>query len=211
MVTRLSSSGARGERQRAHPGRSVATALPDTGNFADPADVPGSRTRRARLRTRGPGIPEIGEHVKPYPQMPPFTEEELVAFLGSMPIARLATHNPDGSIHVVPVWFAYVDGDILIGTQAMTRKVRNVERDPRVTVLIDNQEPPLKGVMIYGTATLEADDLIAKRVGIFERIMPTENAQGLAEALAAGYEPAVIRVVPTSMTSWDYEKPGFLG
>ena len=146
-----------------------------------------------------------------YPQMPPLTKEELVSFLEAMPIARLATHNPDGTIHVVPVWFKYVDGVILLGTQAMTRKVKNVERDPDVTVLIDNQEAPFKGAMIYGTATLDTEDLIAKRAGIFARFMPPEDAQGLAGALAAGYEPAVIRVLPKKIVSWDYSKPGFLG
>jgi PPOX class probable F420-dependent enzyme len=146
-----------------------------------------------------------------YPQMPPLTEEELASFLEAMPIARLATHNPDGTIHVVPVWFKYVDGDILLGTQEITQKVKNVERDPNVTVLIDSQESPFKGAMIYGTATLDTENLVAERTDIFARFMPAEEAQRLAGALAAAFEPAVIRVVPHKIASWDYSKPGFLG
>ncbi len=147
----------------------------------------------------------------PYPQQPPLTQEELVEFLGAMPVAALASHNPDGTIHVAPVWFQYVDGDILLGTQAISRKVRNIELDPDVTVMIDSREPPYRGVMIYGTATLDTDDLVAKRIEIFARFMPRPDADGLANGLAARYQPAVIRVHPTRFASWDYSKPSIFG
>ena len=148
--------------------------------------------------------------MKPYPQMPPFTPAELADFLEDAPIARLATHNPDGTIHCVPVYFRYTGEEILFGTQAMTRKVRNIERDPRVSVLIDNQSPPWKGVLIYGTAALDPVDPVATRAAIFERYMDPEDAQGLASMLAGHYEPAVIRITPERITSWDYSKPSFL-
>ncbi|MGD0861906.1 MAG: pyridoxamine 5'-phosphate oxidase family protein [Candidatus Limnocylindrales bacterium] len=148
---------------------------------------------------------------RPYPQMPPLTEEEVVSLLEAATIARLATHNPDGTIHLVPLLFRYVDGAILLGTQTISRKVKNIERDPNVTVLVDIEEMPAKGAMIYGTTTLDTDDLIAERVEIFDRTMPHEAAQGLANVLAAQFEPAVIRVVPKKIVSWDYSKPSFLG
>ncbi|MGD0020353.1 MAG: pyridoxamine 5'-phosphate oxidase family protein [Candidatus Limnocylindrales bacterium] len=144
--------------------------------------------------------------VRPYPQMPPLTDEEVVSLLQAVPIARLATHNPDGSIHLVPMLFKYVDGVIVLGTQAITRKIKNIERDPNVTVLVDIEEMPAKGAMIYGTATLDTDDLVAERVEIFDRTMPHEAAQGFANSLAAQFEPAVIRVVPKKIVSWDYSK-----
>ncbi len=144
--------------------------------------------------------------VRPYPQMPPLTDEEVVSLLQAVPIARLATHDPDGSIHLVPMLFKYVDGVILLGTQAVTRKIKNIRRDPNVTVLVDVEEMPAKGAMIYGTATLDTDDLVAERVEIFDRTMPHEAAQGFANSLAAQWEPAVIRVVPKKIVSWDYSK-----
>jgi nitroimidazol reductase NimA-like FMN-containing flavoprotein (pyridoxamine 5'-phosphate oxidase superfamily) len=148
--------------------------------------------------------------MKPYPQMPPLTQDELVAFLKEAPIARLSSMNPDGTIHTAPVFFKYDDGDILIGTQEVTRKVRNSKQNPNVTVLIDNQVPPYKGVVIYGEAELDYEDVIAKRISIFERYMPTENARGLATGLANHYDPVIIRVKPKRMTSYDYSKPGFI-
>ena len=148
--------------------------------------------------------------MKPYPQMPPLTQDELVAFLNEAPIARLSSMNPDGTIHTAPVFFKYDNGDILIGTQEVTRKVRNSKQNPSVTVLIDNQAPPYKGVVIYGEAELDYEDVIAKRISIFERYMPTENARGLATGLANNYEPVIIRVKPKHMTSYDYSKQGFI-
>ena len=148
--------------------------------------------------------------MKPYPQMPPFTQAELVAFLNEAPVARLSSLNPDGTIHIAPVYFRYDNGDILIGTQDVTRKARNIKHNPNVTLLIDNQTPPWKGVLIYGEAKLDYEDVVAKRISIFERYMPAENAQKLATGLANNYTPVVIRVKPKHMTSYDYSKHGFI-
>ncbi len=148
--------------------------------------------------------------MKPYPQMPPFTEDELAAFLNEAPVARLSSLNPDGTIHLAAVYFKYHDGELLIGTQAMTRKVRNIKHNPKVTLLIDNQAPPWKGVLIYGEAELDYDDAITKRIAIFERYMPLENARKLATDLANSYTPVIIRVKPKRLISYDYSKPGFI-
>lgn len=148
--------------------------------------------------------------MKPYPQMPPFTEEELVAFLNEAPIARLSTLNPDGTIHIAAVYFKYDNGDIIIGTQDMTHKVRNIKNNPQVTVLIDNQAPPWKGVLIYGKAELDYEDVIAKRASIFERYKSPEDAREYAEDLANNYTPVVIRIKVKHFVSYDYSKKGFI-
>jgi general stress protein 26 len=148
--------------------------------------------------------------MKPYPQMPPFTQEELVAFLNEAPVARLCSMNPDGTIHIAAVYFKYENGEILIGTQDMTHKVRNIKHNPNVTVLIDNQAPPWKGVLIYGKAELDYKNVIAKRASIFERYKTPEDARKFAEDLANNYEPVVIRIKPKRMTSYDYSKSGFI-
>ncbi len=149
--------------------------------------------------------------VRPNLRLPALTDEEVVSLLEQVTIARLATHNPDGTIHIVPMLFKYVDGAILLGTQAFTQKTRNVERDPNVTVLVDIEQMPAKGALIYGTATLDTGDLVAERVDIFDRTKPHEASVAFAGGLAAMFEPAVIRVVPKKIVSWDYSKPGIPG
>lgn len=146
----------------------------------------------------------------PYPQMPPFTAEERDAFLKQAAVARLSTLNQDGTIQTVPVMFRYDGRDIVIGTQLVTRKVRNIEDNPKVTVLVDNQSPPFQGVLVYGHAELDLDDVVAKRIWVFERYMPIENARRLATGLANQYAAVIIRVRPDRITSWDYTKQGFI-
>jgi hypothetical protein len=147
----------------------------------------------------------------PYPQKPPLTDDELKTFLDGAPIARLGSKNPDGTIHIAALWFAYQDGDIVFGTQDITHKVRNIKHDPQVTVLIDVVGPPLQGVLIYGRAELDYEDVIAKRIAIFEKYMPSEHARGLAAVLAESWAPVIIRVKPERVTSYDYAKDGWLG
>jgi nitroimidazol reductase NimA-like FMN-containing flavoprotein (pyridoxamine 5'-phosphate oxidase superfamily) len=148
--------------------------------------------------------------MKVYPQKPPFTQDELTAFLNEAPIARLSSMNANGTIHIAPVYFKYDHGGIIMGTQDGTHKVRNIKRNPKVTLLIDNQTPPWKGVLIYGEAVLDYADVIAKRITIFERYMPTENARKFAEDLASNFVPVIIRVKPTHIVSYDYSKQGFI-
>ena len=96
------------------------------------------------------------------------------------------------------------------GTQDLTRKARNTKHNPNVRLLIDNQAPPWKGILIYGEAKRDHEDVVAKRISNIERSMPVENAQKLATGLASSYAPVVIRVKPRRMTTYDYAKPGFI-
>ncbi len=146
----------------------------------------------------------------PYPQKPPLTQDELVAFLSEAPLARLSSMNPDGTIHMAAAYFKYDNGEILIGTQDISHKIRNIKNNPNVTVLIDNQESPFRGVLIYGVAVLDYEDVIIKRALIFERYMPAEDAQDMASDLANRFQSVVIRIKPQKVTSYDYSKPGLI-
>lgn len=148
--------------------------------------------------------------MKIYPQRPPMTDEELEAFLHEAQIARLGSLNPDGTVHLSALWFRYENGEILFGTQEMTNKVRNIKSDPNVTVLVDVEGPHPKGVLIYGSAELDYENVADKRVDIFEKYMPREHAQHLTTELAVHFEPVVIRVKPTRISSYDYAKDGMI-
>jgi nitroimidazol reductase NimA-like FMN-containing flavoprotein (pyridoxamine 5'-phosphate oxidase superfamily) len=141
-----------------------------------------------------------------YPQMPPMTDSEVEEFLTQAPIARLCSHNPDGTIHIAPLVFTYDNGEILLGTQKMSRKVRNIQRNSAVSVLIDTQAPPHKAVLIYGRAEVDEQEVIAKRVTIFAKYRTREEAEALANQLASQFEPIIIRVKPEKIISFDYAK-----
>ena len=148
--------------------------------------------------------------MKSYPQKPPLTNDELEAFLHSAPIAHLGSLNPDGTIHLAALWFKYVDGEIVFGTQDKTSKVRNIKHNPQVTVLIDSEAPPFRGVLVYGQAKLDYEDVVAKRIAIFEKYMPRENAQQMTMQLAGDFTPIIIRVKPQRVSSYDYAKDGMI-
>ncbi|MEL6310153.1 MAG: PPOX class F420-dependent oxidoreductase [Chloroflexota bacterium] len=148
------------------------------------------------------------KEVKKYPQMPSMTDSELDNFLNQPGIvARLSTINPDGTPHTMPIWYEWRNGEIVVSTQVIQRKVKNMQRDPRVTILIDTCEFPYKGAMIYGEATLEHEGAMHKRISIFERYFGTrERAEEYAQALADKWEPVLVRIKPTKIISFDYTK-----
>jgi PPOX class probable F420-dependent enzyme len=147
------------------------------------------------------------KELKKYPQMPSMTEEELDAFLHEPHLARLSTINPDGTPHTMPIWYEWRDGAIWMSTQSIQRKVKNMQRDPRVTVLIDKDGFPYKGVMIYGEASLDFEDAVNKRISIFERYFGDHaRAVAYAQELAKKWEPVMVRITPTRMISFDYTK-----
>ncbi len=145
------------------------------------------------------------ELAEDYPQVVGLDDAELAAFLAEPHLARLGTHNPDGTIHLTPNWYEHDAPDLVLSSQVATRKVRNIERDPAVTVLVDSSTLPYTGVMIYGTAVLDTDDAARRRISIFRRYIG-DDAEGYAAGLAEKWEPVLIRVRPERIVSFDYRK-----
>jgi pyridoxamine 5'-phosphate oxidase family protein len=92
-----------------------------------------------------------------------FTEAEI-AYLESQPLMRFASASPEGRPDVAPVIFS-VDGDDIVTAGfdvARTVRYRNVQRNPRVTVVIDDLasvDPwSPRGLKIIGTAEIEEVD-----------------------------------------------------
>jgi PPOX class probable F420-dependent enzyme len=73
--------------------------------------------------------------------------------------AHLVTLNPDGSPHVTLAWVALEDDEILIASLRRFRKLRNIERDPRVSLSIEGLGLHPIGLreylVVYGTARIE--------------------------------------------------------
>ena len=141
-----------------------------------------------------------------YPQLPAMTDEELESFFEKAQFARLATINEDGSVHLAPIFFRYENGQILMATQDPSRKVRNIKRNPNVSALIDTTDVPFKGALIYGTAELDYEDVISKRIAIFEKRLSREDAETYAKRLSGKWKCVIVRITPTRIASFDYSK-----
>ncbi|GGV29782.1 PPOX class F420-dependent enzyme [Streptomyces longisporoflavus] len=87
------------------------------------------------------------------------TEDQWRAFVSrGTRTGKLSTVRADGSPHIAPIWFL-LDGDELVfNTGTETVKGRNLARDGRVALCVDDDEPPFAFVVLQGQARL-IDDL----------------------------------------------------
>src|SRR4051794_21147122 len=82
--------------------------------------------------------------------------ESLRALIESGPLAHVVTLNPDGSPQTTVVWIG-VDGDTIVsGHMNLSKKLRNVQRDPRVSISLEAPRQPgvflAEYAVITGTA-----------------------------------------------------------
>jgi len=89
------------------------------------------------------------------------SDEEARAFLAAVPphTGKLATVRADGRPHLAPIWYDVdQDGSIVFNTGAETVKGRNLARDPRASLCVDDERPPFSFVVVEGQVEL-SDDL----------------------------------------------------
>ncbi|MBU7600783.1 PPOX class F420-dependent oxidoreductase [Streptomyces sp. P38-E01] len=86
------------------------------------------------------------------------TEDQLRSFLSEgTRTGKLATVRADGSPHVAPVWFVLDGADIVFNTGADTVKGRNLARDGRASLCVDDDAPPFSFAVVTGRAELVED------------------------------------------------------
>lgn len=140
------------------------------------------------------------------------TDEEIWSFIEGQKTIQVATINRDGTPHLVPLWFAIIDGDIVLETFTKSQKVKNLERDPRLTVLLEDGEDyeELRGVAIYATAELVKDfeAVHALHMAVLKRNteVPEETLEPVSRAMCAKKTGIVIKAHRT--ISWDHRKLG---
>ena len=134
------------------------------------------------------------------------TEQELAAFWREAHLAKLATINEDGTPHLVPIWYMHDGRDLLVITRPTSRKVRNLRRDPRVTICIDRPTPPYAGVVAQGIAALEEVAYQELAVPMAVRYLGVD-AGTLVGAQYAAVDLTTIRIRIDRMFSWDYSRP----
>ncbi|MDX6251571.1 MAG: pyridoxamine 5-phosphate oxidase family protein [Kribbellaceae bacterium] len=118
-----------------------------------------------------------------------FNDSEL-AFLAHQKLGRLATKAPDGTLQNNPVGYFIKDGYVDIGGHVMgnSRKFHNVQKEPQVSLVIDDLSTE-KGWFVRGI-----------------------EIRGRAEALddmdppAPGYSREIIRIHPERILSWGLDE-----
>jgi PPOX class probable F420-dependent enzyme len=129
------------------------------------------------------------------------TQDETRAFLlEGTRTAALATVRPDGRPHVAPIWFTLDCNDLLFNTGENTVKGANLQRDGRVALMVDDEEPPFAFVSIEGDVSL-SDDLDTMRywaTRIAARYMGEDQAEAYGKRNAVPGE-LLVRVRPTKI------------
>ena len=126
--------------------------------------------------------------------------------LGKRLVGVLATLEPDGSVHAVPLWFALGDEAILLATGSRSRKVRNLERDPRATLVLHDSRPGFEvcGASIRGRVEIVFDVEAAQLVARVHRRYITEAGLKLPDpARFLKGDDVALRFVPEGAVTWD--------
>ena len=132
---------------------------------------------------------------------------QIERFLRGRHVAVLTTINPDGAPLQTPVWYLYRDGLIYVRTNSRSAKVRNIRRDPRVSLCVQDERPPYRAVTARGVAQVEADrpelstamsrNYLGAIAGVFYVRLRTRNQ--------IEDDPDTILVIkPGGKQGWDY-------
>ncbi len=138
--------------------------------------------------------------------------QEIAEFVERRRTCTLATLGPTGAPHLVAMWFAVLDGQIWFETKAKSQKARNLQRDARATVLLEDGQTydTLRGVSFEGRAIVvdDADALWRVGVSIWERYTGpyTDEVKPFVELMLT--KRVAVRLDVERTRSWDHRKLG---
>ena len=130
----------------------------------------------------------------------PTIPDEAEHLLEGKHFAALATLMPDGTPQVTPVWIDHENGTLVVNTETGRLKPRNMERDPRVTVMVYNRENPYEYLQVRGRvdeltsdgAEQHIDDLAKRYMGVDEYPLRNDDE----DRLIARIRPAKVDYSP---------------
>jgi PPOX class probable F420-dependent enzyme len=129
--------------------------------------------------------------------------EELDRFLSAgTRTGKLATTRADGSPHVAPIWFILDGDDLVFMTGADTVKGKAIQRDPRVAISVDDEQPPFAFAIIEGTVTIsrDLDEMLPLSIAIARRYMGEDAAEQFGRRNAVEGE-LLLRLTRTKVTA----------
>ena len=131
------------------------------------------------------------------------TKDEIRNFLlkGTF-TGKLGTINKNGTSHVVPIWYTLDDEDnILFNTDTNSVKAKNIKRDNRVRLCVDDQTPLFSFVTIDGNAEIvskESKEVFKWAKIIAARYMGDDKAEEYGRRNSSEGE-LLIKIKPTKV------------
>lgn len=139
------------------------------------------------------------------------SENEVTALLEGSRKLQLATINPDGTPHLVTMFYGLDEGRVAFWTYGKAQKARNLGRDPRVSCLIEagDDYADLRGVLLYGVAKQieDREHVLAIGLEIARRMTPgVDDALLLPYVEQTGRKRVAYVVERTKVVSWDHRR-----
>ena len=138
------------------------------------------------------------------------SQAEVHDFLHLPHTMALATNGPDGWPHVVAMWYGFLDGTLGFMTYRRSQKLRNLERDSRVSCLVEDgaSYDVLRGVLVRGRARRVDDEdqrvtLAADVTGRYQGPLDEAGRRAMQAAIA---KRVVFVVDVDDVVSWDHHK-----
>ncbi len=140
--------------------------------------------------------------------MAKLTTEEINEFLSEPRTAHLVTMRASGAPHVAPVWFLWDEGCALVMADAGAVKVRNIRRNPAVSLCVSTPNHPYSFVTIEGAANIaagELEDMVQRTCVLYEG---EQRGAEFAAELLADERLALISISPDRFISWKEDGEG---
>lgn len=138
------------------------------------------------------------------------SDAEVEEFLSGRHTMNVASFNHDGTIHLVAMWYAVLDGDPVFWTFGKSQKILNLQREPRITLLVETGEEyaELQGVELVGRGEVITDRDAIHEIGeaVYERYFGEINDEVRPFVHASGAKRLGVRITVDKVVSWDHRK-----
>jgi PPOX class probable F420-dependent enzyme len=140
------------------------------------------------------------------------SESEVADYLEASMKVQVASIGPDGAPHLTTLFYVVDEGRIAFWTYASSQKIKNLERDPRISCLVETGTDyfELAGVSITGSAEIVRDKDRIRQIGT----AVTHAMSGGVDLGDLGRDivekqvqkRVAVIVTPTKVASWDHSK-----
>jgi PPOX class probable F420-dependent enzyme len=141
------------------------------------------------------------------------SQEEIDEFLQGWHTMNCATMNHDGTIHLVAMWYGFLEGCTALETKAKSQKVQNLRRNPQITCLVEEGDSydQLRGVEMVGTGEIieDPDRIFELGVSVFERTTGAKYTEDMKAGVEAMINKrVVVKINVDKYVTWDHRKLG---
>ena len=143
------------------------------------------------------------------------SDQEISDFLADNLKVQVASLGPDGAPHLTTLFYIVRDGRLAFWTYGRSQKIKNLERDPRVSALVEGGDDyfELRGVSINGRAELvrDYDEIFSIGAEVATRMVGADSFEALGdfgrETVEKQAQKRVAVVIhPDHVATWDHRK-----